>query len=80
MIPAGTASRCPAPAKGVRGITGRAPDAQPLPRVDPALFLAALLAEAEARVLPAFSCAALDGLPNVSTSSLGRQLKGDRRV
>lgn len=67
----------------MRGITGR--DAQPfalcpLPRVDPALLLADLLDESEASVLPAFDSAALDGLPNVITSFLERQLKRDRRV
>lgn len=63
----------------MRGIPGL--DAQPLPRVDPALLLADLLDKSEASVLPAFDSAALDGLPNVITSFLGRrQLKRDRRV
>jgi len=43
-------------------------DAQPLPRVDPALLLADLLDEPEASVLPAFDRTHLEGLPNVITS------------
>lgn len=58
----------------------RVVDRQPLPRVDPALLLADLLDESEASALPAFDNAALDGLPIVITSFLGRHLKRDRRV
>ena len=58
----------------------RVVDRQPLPRVDPALLLADLLDESEASVLPAFDNAALDGLPIMITSFLGRHRKRDRRV
>lgn len=62
----------------MRGKTGL--DAQPLPRVDPALLLADLLDEPEANVLPALDNADLEGLPNVITSLPGRQFKSDRQV
>lgn len=49
---------------------------QPFPSVEPALLLAGLLDELEAKVRPAFESAAFDGLPMLLTS-LPRQLEDD---
>lgn len=51
-----------------------------MPRVDPALLLAPLLEESDARVLPAFDSAAFDGLPMCDHLPSGLQVEDPRRV
>jgi hypothetical protein len=51
-----------------------------LAQVDPALLLAALLEESEAKVLPAFDSAAFDGLPMCDHLPPGLRFEGPRRV